>query len=66
MNLSITEKDLRELLIFRAARINDFKRACRIRAKYPNQMPLSRLSSLRSLIDEVEEKITEFQQNYLL
>ncbi|TQI77270.1 hypothetical protein FHU10_5331 [Serratia fonticola] len=66
MCLTITGKDLRELQIRRAARITEFKRACRIRAKAPETMPLSKLSSLRNLIDEAEEQIAEFQQEYLI
>lgn len=66
MSLTVTGKDLRELQICRAARVYDFKRACRIRAKHPNTMSLSTLSTLRNLIDEVEKQIAEFQQNYLL
>ncbi len=66
MCLTVTGKDLRELQICRAARIIEFKRACRIRAKTPENMSLSTLSSLRSLIDDIEDQLAEFQQEYIL
>lgn len=65
MCITVTEKDLRELHIRRAARVIQFKRACRIRAKTPDKMPLSTLTSLRNLIDEADERIATFQQDYL-
>lgn len=65
MCITVTEKDLRELHIRRAARVIQFKRACRIRAKTPDKMPLSALTSLRNLIDEADERIAAFQQDYL-
>ncbi|ALX97398.1 MULTISPECIES: hypothetical protein [Serratia] len=65
MCITVTEKDLRELHIRRAARVIQFKRACRIRAKTPDKMPLSTLTSLRNLIHEADERIAEFQQDYL-
>lgn len=65
MCITVTEKDLRELHIRRAARVIQFKRACRIRAKTPEKMPLSTLTSLRNLIDEADERIAAFQQDYL-
>lgn len=65
MCITVTEKDLRELHICRAARIIQFKRACMLRSKNPDKMPLSTLFSLHNLIDEAEEQITEFQENYL-
>ncbi|MBP1000308.1 MULTISPECIES: hypothetical protein [Serratia] len=65
MCITVTEKDLRELHIRRAARVIQFKRACRIRAKTPDKMPLSTLTSLRNLIDEADERIAAFQQDYL-
>ncbi|AXF78987.1 hypothetical protein LU604_26150 (plasmid) [Erwinia tracheiphila] len=65
MCITVTEKDLRKLHIRLAARVIQFKRACRIRARTPDKMPLSTLSSLRNLIDETEEQIAEFQQDYL-
>ncbi len=65
MCITVTEKDLRELHIRRVARVIQFKRACRLRARAPDKMSLSTLSSLRNLIDEAEEQIAEFQQDYL-
>ncbi|QXN65091.1 hypothetical protein [Serratia fonticola] len=65
MCITVTEKDLRELHVRRAARVIQFKRACRIRAKTPDKMPLSTLTSLRNLIDEADERIAAFQQDYL-
>ncbi|WP_337049843.1 hypothetical protein [Serratia fonticola] len=65
MCITVTEKDLRELHIRRAARVIQFKRACRVRAKTPDKMSLSTLTSLRNLIDEADERIAEFQQDYL-
>jgi len=65
MCITVTEKDLRELHIRRAARVIQFKRACRVRAKTPDKMPLSTLTSLRNLIDEADERIAAFQQDYL-
>lgn len=36
MCITVTEKDLRELHIRRAARVIQFKRACRLRARAPD------------------------------
>lgn len=65
MCITITGKDLRELQICLAARTVEFKRACRIRAKHPDKISLNKLSSLRNLIDEAEERLAEFQQEFL-
>lgn len=64
MKLTITDRDLRELLIRRAALVIQLKCACQLRAKKPNKISLNTLYLLRNLIDEAEEKILEFQQNY--
>lgn len=66
MSITITEKDLRELYIQRAARIIQFKRACRNRAKNPEKVTLNDLSTLRYLILEAEDNIVTFEKDHLL
>lgn len=65
MSLTVTDRDLRELNIRRAAAVVAFKRACRIRAKAPEKMPLSSLTALRTEIDNAEEDIQAFRQDHL-
>ncbi|MCP2234069.1 MULTISPECIES: hypothetical protein [Erwinia] len=65
MCITVTEKDLRELQICRAARIIEFRRACRLRARAPEAITLDKLTTLRSLIDDAEEEIAEFTQNFM-
>ncbi|HDO7154521.1 TPA: hypothetical protein P3R71_003746 [Klebsiella pneumoniae] len=65
MNLTITDRDLRELHIRRAAAVVAFKRACRVRARTPDKMPLSNLTALRTEIDNAEEDIQVFRQDHL-
>lgn len=65
MTLTITDRDLRELQIRRAAAIAAFKRACRIRARTPEKMAFSDLTALRTQIDEAEEDIQAFRQDHL-
>ncbi|CNI31325.1 MULTISPECIES: hypothetical protein [Yersinia] len=65
MSITITEKDLRELYIQRAARVIQFKRACRLRAKNPEKITLNDLSALRYLIVEAEDNIVTFEKEHL-
>lgn len=65
MSLTVTDRDLRELHIRRAAAVVAFKRACRVRAKTPDKMPFSNLTALRTEIDDAEEDIQTFQQDHL-
>lgn len=65
MSLTLTDRDLRELLIRHAAAVVKFKRACLIHAKAPEKMAFSDLTTLRTLIDDAEEEIQAFKQNYL-
>lgn len=65
MTLTVTDRDLRELHIRRAAAVVAFKRACRVRAKAPEKMPLSHLTALRFEIDDAEEDIRAFRQDHL-
>lgn len=65
MCITVTEKDLRELQICRAARIIEFRRAYRLRARAPEAITLDKLTALRSLIDDAEEEIAEFTQNFM-
>jgi hypothetical protein len=65
MSLTVTDRDLRELHIRRAAAVVAFKRACRVRAKAPDKMPFSNLTALRTEIDDAKEDIQTFQQDHL-
>lgn len=65
MSITVTEKDLRELYIQRAARVVQFKRACRLRVKKPEKITLNELSALRYLIVEAEDNISTFEKEHL-
>lgn len=65
MSLTVTDRDLRELHIRRAAAVVAFNRACRVRVKAPDKMPFSNLTALRTEIDDAEEDIQTFQQDHL-